>query len=890
MKMKNTHKDTSNVLEQKRKHLVSNFLMEGNASYKPAWDREPDFLEQNARLLDDYFRERFEKSEVGLRMGINKNPYAIIALGGYGREEQCIHSDVDILFLFEKKVPKEAEALIQEIIYPLWDIRMDVGHATRSLQECIDIAEEDIEAMTSMLDARFISGMSFLYSALMERLRKKILVRRSDEFIHLLIERNRERHQHFGDCAYLLEPNLKEGQGGLRDYHTVLWIARIKANIKHPRDLEYYGCLSHDEFEMVTDALSFIWYVRNRLHDLVGKKYDQLHFDHQEKLARAMNFNEQNGQQPVEIFLGKLHEKMEFIKQLHVMFLYELEVTAHQKQVRKFEKVTEGLEIKKGTLKFVSHKDIPDSPNLLINIFRESARLKIPLGSEAKRVVKDFLHLVDTDFRNSASAVRSFEQILLEPAPKFNVLNEMLNTGFLVQFIPEFNEILNRIQYDEYHLYPVDKHLLHTVRTIKKFGESDDPSQTRLCGNLYHELSEKNRLLLLWGALLHDIGKGEWGGGHSLKGAKIVINILAEKGYSIDDIETVSFLVLEHLMLIKAATRRDIHDEETAIFCARKAKDTDQVKMLYLLTVADSISTGPKAWSEWTSALLTGLFLNIINVMEKGELATTETVEIVENKKKEIQGMASKQWEEMKPLFNMMSPRYFLHASSSDMLDHVRLYRDMGPDGFAWEIISPPESDTRKVTICAKDRPGLFSKIAGVFTLNNINILNAYIHTWQNNTALDIFEVTPPPDRIFEDEKWERTRENLQAALSGTYDIAEELEKKMPDYRSVRPLASERPDRIVIDNENSSFFTIIEVFTHDFPGLLFGITDALFRCGLDVRVAKIATNVDQVVDVFYVREIDGQKADSPDRVSAIKAAIKTVLPDTESQLEERTVP
>jgi len=347
--------------------------------------------------------------------------------------------------------------------------------------------------------------------------------------------------------------------------------------------------------------------------------------------------------------------------------------------------------------------------------------------------------------------------------------------------------------------------------------------------------------------------------------------------------------VQEHLALIKAATRRDIQDEETSVFCARMAKETDRVKMLYLLTVADSISTGPKAWNEWTSALLTGLFLNILNVMEKGELATTEAVKIVEKKKEDVLDIASESREDMKSLFNMMSPRYFLYVSSSDMLEHIRLYRNLGPDDFVWEINTPPDSDTRKVTICAKDRPGLFSKIAGVFTLNNINIFNAYIHTWRNNTALDIFEVTPPPDRIFEDEKWARTKENLQAALSGAFDIAEELGKKMLAYRSVRPLASERPSRIVINNDNSSFFTIIEVFTHDFPGLLFGITDALFRCGLDVRVAKIATNVDQVVDVFYVREIDGQKADSADRVSAIKAAIKTVLPDTEPQLEERNL-
>lgn len=867
--MKKTQEQTSEMLRQARETLASE-LLSGNA---------PDFLERNTRILDDYFCESFEKSIVGLKMTINKNPYAFIALGGYGREEQCVHSDVDILLLFEKRVPRQAEELIQEVIYPLWDIGMDVGHATRSLGECVSLAKTDIEVLTSLLDARFICGMSFLYTKLMEQLRKKIILRRADKLIGTLIERNKERHQHFGDSAYLLEPNLKEGQGGLRDYHTLLWIARVKANVKQPRDLEYNGCLSHDEYHDLSKSLSFIWDVRNRLHHLAGRKYDRLHFEHQEKLAESLGYAEKDGQQPVEIFLGRLHGKMEFIKQQHQMFLHELANAKRQKRKNKrvIQTKISSLEVKRRMLKFASSEELLSTPELLIGIFEESARLKLPLGAEAKRVVKDFLHIADADFRTSPTVIKSFERILLAPAPKFNVLNEMLNTGFLVCFIPELEKIANRIQYDEYHLYPVDKHSLRTVQILKQFGTPDDPTKDSLCGNLYKEL--RNKKLLIWAALLHDIGKGESGsGGHSEKGAIIAGQILESKGYKPAQIDTVTFLVREHLSLIKTATRRDINDEETAIACARQIKDIDRLKMLYLLTVADSMSTGPKAWSDWSAMLLTGLFFNVLNILEKGELASHEAVKIVEEKKQEILGgLSGKEDNEDEALLRVMSPRYLLYTPASEIQKHIRLCHEMGDDHFVWKIRKLPDANTREVTICAKDAPGLVSKISGVFTLNNINILNVRICTWRNNIALDTFKVTPPPDPFFEDERWERAARHLEDALAGKLDLSAALDEKISDYGVSRPRTSEQPHKIVVDNDSSSFFTIIEVFTYDFPGLLFRVTETLFKCGLDVWFAKIATKVDQVVDVFYVRDFDGQKVDSPDQEAMIRSSVEKVL-------------
>ncbi|MBL0717251.1 MAG: [protein-PII] uridylyltransferase, partial [Desulfosarcina sp.] len=795
-----------------KERLVSSFLK----------NNEPFFQERHADLLDAYFCECFEKSMVGPSMGFNKNPYAIIALGGYGRQEQSIHSDVDLLLLFKKNIPPKAEELIREILYPLWDIGLDIGHATRTIKDCINLSANNLEVLTSLLDARFICGMSNLYTEMQTQLQKKIINKKAKKITTWLIESNQARHQNFGDSTYLLEPNLKDGQGGLRDYHTMLWISKIKSDLKQARDMEVYGFLSHDEFQEQRKALAFIWKVRNWLHHLSDRKNDQLYFESQTKIANFLNFSKVNGQQPVERFLSELHGHMELIKQQHLMFMYELGyINALKKRKKKHPPQTkiDGLEIIRDRLNCSSTKNLLDSPIILIKIFEESARLKIPLSVEAKRLVKEFGYLVDAKFRNSAEVLKSFERILLTFAPAFNVLNEMLNTAFLPAYLPEMKGIINRIQYDEYHLYPVDKHSLRVVQTIKEFSIKNDSGNDPLCSDLYAKL--KNPLLLLWAGLLHDIGKSQIGGGHSKRGAEIARVILKRIGYKEKDIETIAFLIEEHLFLIKTATRRDLYDEETAIFCGRRIQDTERLKMLYLLTVADSISTGPKAWNDWTASLLRTFFLKTINILEHGELASSEAIKIVNRKKEEILSLTPIDADRKKfeDLYNVMSPRYRLYMPVEDVLGHVRLYKSLGNTyDFVWDIKKAEEPDTRTITICAKDQPGLFSKIAGIFTINDLNILGAQVYTWRNNIAIDIFKVKAPLDKIFEKQKWEKVKKDLEQALSGKLDFTNNLHLKIDENSSEilkKPVAMRsRPNRIEIDNNSSSFFTIIEVFSY----------------------------------------------------------------------------
>ncbi len=866
----NLYADVSLALKNGRTQLIDD-LLAGKA---------PDFLDDNALLIDDYFRQRYEKSVVGPKMDIAKNPYAVVALGGYGRAEQCVYSDVDLLFLFEKKVPRVAADLVREIVYPLWDMGLDVGHATRSIKECVNMARRDFEVLTSILDARFICGMSPLFIKLMDQIRTKFINLKPDTIISWLVETNRERHRRFGDSSYLLEPNFKEGQGGLRDYHTMLWIAKIKSGIKQRRDLEYYGYFSHDDFTRLSDALTFIWNVRNRFHLMMNRKCDQIHLEQQRKLAEVMGVKAVNGHLPVEHLLGQLHGHMEYVKQQHEMFLYEMEQKKRLKRKNKGLKTThvKGLKFNRGMLNFISPEKILNNPRLLIEIFAESAAQRAPLNSEAKRLVKDFSHLVDDAFRRDPTVVQQFERILIRSSRAFEVLNQMLYTGFLARFIPEFKLVVNRIQFDQYHLYPVARHLLYTIKILRGFDTDAGAEADALAHRLYQELKKKK--ILLWAALLHDIGKGEPKSGHSERGAVLVEKILLEKSASPADAKIVSFLVEHHLLLVLTATRRDINDEETAVALARIIKKADLLKMLYLLTIADSMATGPKAWNDWTASLLENLFFKVLNVLEHGELATGRAMRTVEKKR---QAVVEAMPAEMAPdqldrLLNFMSPRYMLYTPVGNIPKHLQLYAEIGGRPFVWHVERSPGADTRTVTICAKDRPGLISRIAGVFTLNNIDILDVQIFTWRNNIALDVFEVNPPPDPIFEDERWERARRNLEDALADRLDLSEKLNRKKKDATPIRPYTAERPTEIVVDNQTSSFFTIVEVVTFDFPGLLFRVTDALFKCGLDIWVAKIATKVDQVVDVFYVRDFDGQKVDAPQQVAAVKAAIQKILP------------
>lgn len=834
------------------------------------------FLKENARLLDEYFLESFAKSHVGPRLSDSGTPCAIVALGGYGRDEQSVHSDVDILILFEKKVPKQAENLVREIIYPLWDIGLDVGHATRTVEECVRLGSTDLEVFTSLLSARFICGHSPLFMKLSSAINDRLIHSFKGKFINWIKVSCEERHQSFGDSTNLIEPHLKNGLGGLRDYHAMLWLGRIRAGVKQPEDFMHKGFLNNNEYEGLSDALEFIWNVRNRLHIIVGRKNDQLHFEHQATIAKSFKFRKMDRQQPVERFMGVLHAKMEFIKQHHLMFLAELGQTRtpfFSKDLFKRSSLP-GVTISKRMLNFASERAIQQHPQLLIDIFSESARLKLPLSSSAKRKVSENNDLIDA-FRYDSATTRTFERIMATVGSDFNVLNEMLSTGFLVKLIPEFGTIANRIQYNQYHIYPVDRHSIHVLQAVLDFNSKESRTNEPFYAKLYGELSSKKALH--WAALFHDIGKGMPGGEHSKAGAKITREILKKRKVTPKVIDAVVFLIERHLYLINVAKRRDIDDEETVMACARMIKDADRLKMLYLLTVADSRSTGPNAWNTWTSSLLRDLFFKVLEILETGDLVSHRKEKSIQNKKEKVilsEHKLAMGPEELGTLIDSMSTRYLLTIPEKKIIEHVALYELKGDDPFALKVRKVQQSDNRSAVVCGPDKPGFFSSLAGVFTLNDFDILDAQIFSWGKHTALDLFTIKPFYDTDREEERWQRVKKDLTRVLTGEMDLAKLLSEKPLSPLFKRTVwAGDKANRVEIDNKSSGFFSIIEVYTYDFPGLLYTVTSALHRCHLDIVYAKIATHVEQVVDTFYVKSFYGGKVDSPDQIKDIRKAI-----------------
>jgi [protein-PII] uridylyltransferase len=833
------------------------------------------FQDSCTEIMDHYFRRSVQESETGQELFRDKKPFALVALGGYGRRDLCIHSDIDVLILFDAKVPSSAKKLAEDVFYPLWNLGFDLGHAIRRIKDCLNLASEKLEALTSLMDARFLCGESPLYLTLMERVEKGILRKKGLHLSRWLEEQNQMRMSLFGDASSLLEPNLKEGIGGLRHYHHLLWLAKAFLHIRTPKDLEYSGILSHKEYADLESHLKFIHLVRNHLHQQSARKNDRLTFDHQERIAKALGFKDQDDLLAVEQFMSQLHGSMASIKSLHRSLVSTHFFGSRRNGTGSGGSQTVGgpFHIDQGEIYFPSATTILSDPLLLLDIFVEGLKAGRPLSLESKRLVREFLYLVDDSFRASERAARGFLSILSAPNA-FDALDQMLETGFLRAFIPEFEPIQDRVQFDYYHLFPVGRHLLETVRHLKRVHQEGDI----LLADIFLDLPDPEPLFVA--ALFHDIGKT--GKDHASKGAALARKILKRLGYDRKKREDVCFLVHHHLLLSETASRRDLNDEKIVVQCAGTAGTIERLKMLYLLSWADGKATGPRAWNDWIANLVLELFFKILHILEKGELATPDVSKRVKSSLQQVRNLIGDRLSHaaQEALVDGMPPNYLIETSPRAIVRHIALYESLRQaesrglkSAFCLEAEAEPSSGTFEVTFLARDRAGLFSDVAGVMALHNINILSARIYTWRDGTAVDIFTVTPPLDPLRTEEIWQRIKGDLAEAFVGRLPLSERLQQKAePSIISGRKTPSRQP-HVHVDNDSSDFFTLIEVFADDRIGLLYRITHTLFTLEIDIRIAKISTKTDQVADVFYVLDREGQKVLEEQTVNRIKEVL-----------------
>ena len=827
--------------------------------------------EFHSEAMDGYFLKTVQESEAGRGLFRRGRHFAFIAVGGYGRRELCLESDIDLLILFDGRVPEQAGALAEDTLFPLWDLGLDLGYAVRSLSDCTALAMNDHEVLTSLMDARFLCGDSPLYLALMERFEKKVLKKQGASHVSWLRKRNAIREEGLGDSGHPMEPQLKDGSGGLRDYHSVIWYSRVLFPVRDPRDLEFSGILSHWEYQELNRCVRFILGVRNHLHRLSGRRNDRLHFHRQARLAPLLGYRDRDGIMAVERFLGDLHAAMASVKSIYRTFVStHLEKNPRRKKHKPLPELPAGITIEGGSLHFVSATRIAREPMLMLKICERCAATGRPLSLEARRLVREFLHLVDESFRRRLESTEVFLKMLTH-SHAFDALEQMLETGLLAAFVPEFSDVQNRVQFDAYHTFPVGRHLIETVRMLKSAGGGNH----FLLLTIFSEIGDPSPLLLA--ALFHDLGKV--GPGHAVLGVDITGRVLDRMGCSKEARAEVLFLVRCHLLLAETATRRDLGDEKVVVQCAQAIENVERLKMLYLLTWADSAATGPRAWNPWKANLVEELFFKVLHILETGEMAGPDASDLAESTFNGVRARLAGTMDEnaVRTAFENMPPRYLLSVGAADICRHLELHGRLRilsaegrPAAAVIEAVPDPEDGTWEVVVAAGDRAGLFADLAGVLTLNGIDVLSAHVYTWRDRTAVDIFRVSRPPDALNPWETWRRVEKDLNRAASGDLALSREVAGKRSTPILPPANVPPRPPRVTVDNDQSDFFTIIEVFADDKPGVLFDLAETLFQLRLDIRVARAATHADQIADVFYVCDIDGGKVEGAVRILEIK--------------------
>jgi [protein-PII] uridylyltransferase len=830
---------------------------------------------RHAAFIDIFIISVFNSPEVRSLIGLEDQDQscAVMALGGYGRKELSPFSDIDLLFLYLEKNDPQVEEVIHKVLYPLWDVGYDVGYCVQTIGECLQLARSEPQFLTSLLDTRRITGSPVLAQALKDQLGTLLKEGQGLPWQEWILQEREKRHLRYGDSAFFLEPHLKEGLGGLRDFHILLWIGKVLLEAPDLRALEKNGFLSGEDRDTLIQSLTFLLRLRNQLHYLAGRKIDQLSFEFQEAMAEWAGVQSQGDILPVEVFMRDVYRHLQTVHTIHQNFFERL--TEHKQKGERHREILEsGIFLEGGRIYVESAKVILDHPPILMKLFWYALKKTARLSQETIRLIRQCLYLVDENFQRSRPVGELFLDLIKDLKTPRELLETMLQTGFLTKYIPEFEATLGRTQFDTYHVYTVDIHLLLTLVELKKIGQGMYMKEEPLLFGIWGEIEDFSVLYL--SGLFHDLGKGQ-GKNHAQQGALMIPAIAERLRLPLQTAEAVAYLVKNHLLLVETALRRDLNDEELMVRLAQLIQDPSKLKMLYLLSYADALATGGRAWNNWKSMLLKELFFKILHILEKGEWTSGWALETIEASQSQVVELLEKEisGKEVKELLAGMPSSYLLSVPAESVAKHLRLLRQMDGKSFLWTV--EKKEEIYEIFICCYDRPGLFSRLTGVLSLNNINILGAQIFTRPDRIALDIFQVNPPLDPLFPEETWERVYDQLSRAISGKLSLDYRLALKKPGLvRSLGPRTTAE-SQVLIDNHGSDFCSILEVYTQDRLGLLYAITKTLSDMELNISFAKISTKVDQVVDVFYVTDLDGQKIYDEERLEEIKKAILFAL-------------
>ncbi|WP_036177968.1 [protein-PII] uridylyltransferase [Palleronia rufa] len=803
---------------------------------------------------------------------------AVFAVGGYGRAEMAPFSDVDLLFLTPWKLTGWAESVIESMLYILWDLKLKVGQSSRTVRDCIHLGRQDYTIRTALLEHRFLCGHAGLATDLHTALWTDLFAGSEADFIAAKLDERTARHAKQGGQRYMVEPNVKEGKGGLRDLQTLFWIAKYVNHVRDVADLVDKGTYSRDEFDGFVRAESFLLAVRCHMHLAAGRAMDQLTFDLQVEVAERMGYADGKGRRAVEHFMQDYFRHATRVGELTRILLSALEAD-HKKEApsltglfRRRRRTRPGYAIKQNRLTFADAGAALSDRLNLIRIFDEALRIGTLLHPDAMRLIAANLHLIDDEVRRDPEAIRIFFDLLLKHGNPGRALRRMNELGVLSAFVPEFEPIVAMMQFNMYHHYTVDEHTIQCIVTLSRIerGELADelPAATRIAGK------GLPRRVLYVALLLHDIGKGR-DEDHAVLGARIARKVCPRMGMNRADTETVEWLVRYHLLMSDMAQKRDLSDPRTIRDFAKAVRTRKRLDLLTLLTVCDIRGVGPGTWNGWKAQLLRTLYDETAAALENGLEALNRESRGNEAKRRLRQALPDWEARDLRTETGRHYPPYWQGLGTEAHVTFAHLLRRIDNGNVHLDIEDDEDRDATRICFAMVDHPGIFSRLAGALALVGANVVDARTYTSKDGYATAVFWVQDGDGHPYDPYRIPRLKGMIDKTLKGeviardAMESRDKIKKRERDFRV--------PTNIAFDNDGSEIYTIIEVDTRDRPGLLHDLTRVLAGANISIASAVIATYGAQVVDTFYVKDMFGLKIYSEAKQRALDRKLREAI-------------
>lgn len=811
----------------------------------------------------------------------NKTNFSVFGVGGYGRGEMAPHSDVDLLFLLDENSGDWENNVIEGSLYIFWDLNLKVGHSVRSIKECLHFAKGDLTIRTALLESRLVWGLNSAEKLLHDKLWNDLFKGSGPAFVEAKLEERESRYVRQGGNRYLLEPNVKEAKGGLRDLQTLFWIVKYLFRIQDTKELIDLEVFTIEEFEKFISAESFLWAVRCELHDLAKRPQDVLHFDVQFEVAKNLGYKDRDGRQAVEYFMQDYFGHATDVGDLTRIFLTKLEA-----QHVKREPILRGW-LKRARANLQSHLppeykevnsrlSIADQDTFLndrlniLRLFEVGLDTELLLHPDSMRLVAANLHLIDDKFIADPKTNEVFLGMLLNYGNPERVLRRMNEIGVLGRFIPEFNRIVALMQYNSYHHYTVDEHTIQCIAFLAKLEKGELKEDLPIATSILEK--GVNRKVLYVALLLHDIGKGR-NTDHSSIGAEIAKTVSPRLGLDEKETELVVWLVRHHLLMSDTSQKRDIGDPKTVINFAKIVGNRTKLKLLTVLTVCDIMGVGPGVWNHWKAQMLRDLYNFTHSVLTDGSVNFSSYFDVEESKKIVSTLLAELKHTNPEGAINRHGDPFWRSLAPEVQIKFIELLDQVRDEETAFDFTQDETRGATRLCMVRKYFPDLFSNFAGILALINVNIVDAKSYTTSDGYLTSAFWLQDTNNKPYEKVKINRLSSQVQKFTSDLKLLAEKLNQPNVLHKPARFKKATKftvPTEITFDNEGSDLHTIVEVDTQDRPGLLYDLVQTLNNRGITVVSSVIATYGAQAVDVFYVKDRSGLKIISDSRLDNLR--------------------